>query len=93
MRLNTVSLLLMCLLSAGLRAEDPTEGSAEEPDIQIRYGKEETSYEYRINGELVEIKIVPKIGPVYYLVPSDGGDWERSDKSRIMIPSWKILEW
>ena len=65
----------------------------DEPDIQIRYGESETVYEYRVNGQLVEIKVVPKIGPTYYLVPSDGGEFERSDTSKILVPSWKILEW
>ena len=65
----------------------------EEPDIQIRPGKNETFYEYRVNGELVEIKVVPKIGPTYYLIPSQGGEFERSDSSRLVFPTWKLLEW
>ena len=65
----------------------------ESPEIQIRYGEDETIYEYRVQGELVEIKIVPKVGPTYYLVPDTDGDFVRSDTSRLVYPSWKILEW
>ncbi len=85
-----VSLSMQVLAETNEAPSVPTDGEA---DIQIRYGKEETSYEYRINGELVEIKVVPKVGPVYYLVPSDSGTWERSEHSRMLLPSWKILEW
>lgn len=64
-----------------------------EPDIQIQYGEDKTIYEYRVNGELVEIKVVPKIGPVYYLVPNDEGEFHRSESSRLLFPSWKLIEW
>ncbi len=79
--------LILALLGTGLS------WAGEEPDIQIRYGEDKTVYEYRVNGQLVEIKVVPKIGPAYYLVPADGGGFERSDTSRVVVPSWKILEW
>lgn len=69
------------------------ESSVDEPDIEIRYGEDETRYEYRVNGELVEIKVVPNVGPPYYLIPADQGEWERSSTSRLIAPSWKILEW
>ncbi len=79
--------LMLAVLGSGMVQAE------EEPDIQIRYGKSETVYEYRVNGQIVEIKVVPKIGPTYYLVPADGGGFERSDTSKMLVPSWKILEW
>lgn len=81
-----IAFCLGLMLTGPVVAED-------EPDIQIRYGEDETVYEYRVNGEIVEIKIVPKIGPVYYLVRTEEGDFERSETSRLLFPSWKILEW
>ncbi len=65
---------------------------AGEPEIVIRPGKKATFYEYRVNGELREIKVVPSVGPEYYLVPSDGG-WIQQDKSQLLIPSWVIFRW
>ncbi len=65
----------------------------DEPEIEIRYGEDKTFYEYRVNGEIVEIKVVPKSGQVYYLVVTDSGDFERSATSRIRFPSWKLMEW
>ncbi len=66
---------------------------AGEPTVTIRHGEQETFYDYRVNGILVEIKVVPKQGPVYYLVPAEGGGWIRQEESQLLIPSWKILTW
>jgi hypothetical protein len=63
------------------------------PDVTIVVGEERTVYEYRQAGELRMIKIVPKRGVPYYLVPRDStrgfGDLEQAD---MLIPSWKIIE-
>ncbi len=67
---------------------DPTE-----PQITIRHGDDKTYFEYRVNGILKEIKVQPKIGPIYYLVPSDGGGWIREEKSQLLVPSWVIFRW
>lgn len=49
-------------------------------------------YEYRVNGQLMEIKVVPNVGPEYYLVPSGGG-WIQDTESDLLIPSWVIFRW
>lgn len=67
--------------------------SPKDPQIIIRPGDEEVFYEYRVNGQLVEIKVVPSVGPEYYLVPADGGGWIREDQSQTLIPSWVIFRW
>ncbi|OEY66485.1 DUF2782 domain-containing protein [Marinobacter sp. X15-166B] len=64
----------------------------EESQIIIRSGDNEVYYEYRVNGELLEIKVVPEVGPSYYLVPSEGG-WIREERSQTLIPSWILLRW
>ncbi len=65
----------------------------QEPQVIIRGGEQQVIYEYRVNGEIVEIKVVPKVGPPYYLVPADGGGWSRTSQSRILVPSWVIFSW
>jgi len=67
----------------------PPEGGAE---IVIRPGDNEVFYEYRVNGQLLEIKVVPEVGPEYYLVPSDGG-WIQDSESDLLIPGWVIFRW
>ncbi|MDX1599064.1 DUF2782 domain-containing protein [uncultured Marinobacter sp.] len=67
--------------------------SSEGPQIVIRPGEQEVFYEYRVNGQLVEIKVVPEVGPEYYLVPADGGGWIREDETDMLVPSWVIFRW
>jgi len=68
----------------------PPEGG---PEIVIRPGENEVFYEYRVNGQLMEIKVVPEIGPEYYLVPADGGGWVQDTDSDLLVPSWVIFRW
>ena len=66
-----------------------------DPKIIIRHGNNKTIYEYRINGELIEIKIVPKLGKPYYLVPAGSGDgtFTRIESSALLVPSWTVHRW
>jgi hypothetical protein len=64
-----------------------------EPEITIRHENDETFYEYRVNGILKEIKVVPKMGPTYYLVPDDGNAWIREERSQVLVPSWILFKW
>lgn len=63
------------------------------PDVVLIESKERTVFEYRQNGQLRMVKVVPKIGKPYYLVPSDPtrgyGDLERAET---LIPSWPLIE-
>lgn len=63
--------------------------------VTIRNDGDQTYYEFRINGELVEIKVVPKVGPSYYLVPASdlSGDFVRKDNPDILVPKWVIFRW
>lgn len=67
--------------------------SASGPQIVIRPGENEVFYEYRVNGQLMEIKVVPEVGPEYYLVPADGGGWIRESETDMLVPSWVIFRW
>lgn len=79
--------LTATLLASPAAAQESLEG----PDVTISSNEEETVYEYRQNGVLRIIRVVPAVGAPYYLVPADptkGGDLERSDT---LLPSWVIL--
>jgi hypothetical protein len=76
----------------------PIEDNEEmEPDITIIRKGDETIQEFRKNGELYMVKIIPDIGPAYYLIDTNGDgnmDVEGSDLDRnLEINQWKILEW
>ncbi|SFM02196.1 DUF2782 domain-containing protein [Marinobacter zhejiangensis] len=106
-RLTAVTLAVFSMAVMAQDAELPTgvEAPAEpvvvpeyqpdltEPQVIIRGDEDEVIYEYRVNGEIVEIKVVPSVGPAYYLVPADSGGWERTRESRTRIPSWVIFRW
>jgi len=72
-------------------------GEALEPDITIIRRGEDIVQEYRVNGQLYMIKVVPKHGRPYYLIDSDHDgtlDVRRSDiEEGIRIHQWKIFSW
>ncbi len=64
-----------------------------EPEVTISEGKNETVEEYRVNGQVYMIKIIPKIGKPYFLInrnrasePPHRGNME----SGISVPMWEI---
>ena len=63
------------------------------PDIVLVESEKRTVYEYRQNGRLTMIKVVPKKGKPYYLVPEDPtkhfGDLERAER---LVPQWTVKE-
>ena len=90
-------ILFTCLLlsfSAASWSELPSL-SPYDPKIIIRHGHNKTIYEYRVNGELLEIKVVPKSGSPYYLIPASSGDgtFTRVDSSTLLVPSWTVFRW
>ena len=71
-------------------------GETLEPDIIIQEGEKETHYEYRINGQLYMVKVVPNIGPAYYLVDTDGdGSLESRTQEidELAVPRWVLFSW
>jgi hypothetical protein len=66
-----------------------------EPQITIVQKDSATFQEYRVRGRLYQIKIVPRVGPAYYLVDDKGdGIWRRYDGQDVdlRVPRWVILE-
>lgn len=84
-----VVLLLAALLPGALHAEEFDRG----PDVVIIAGKDKVVYEFRQNGQLRMVRVVPNWGKPYYLVPRDNtrgfGDLERAD---MLLPQWVIAE-
>jgi hypothetical protein len=62
-------------------------------EVEIIAGESKTVYEYRVNGRLLAIKIVPKLGVTYYMVPADGeAHYESLDHKKKLYPQWVIAE-
>lgn len=83
--------LLVCVFVC--ISSSASEPSLRGPDVVIISGEGKVVYEFRQNGQLRMVRVVPKLGKPYYLVPIDpsksGGDLERAD---ILLPSWVIAE-
>ncbi|WP_415897180.1 DUF2782 domain-containing protein [Neptuniibacter sp. QD57_21] len=89
-------LLLAALLAVTpvAYAEVPPLVDEDEPQITIFHEQDKTYYEYRVNGQLQEIKVVPKNGKEYYLVPAPGdGAFIRHEESQMLIPKWVLFRW
>lgn len=79
--------MICCCATAA--AEEAQRG----PDVVIISGKDKVVYEFRQNGELRMVRVVPTWGKPYYLVPRDDtkgfGNLERAD---MLLPQWVIAE-
>lgn len=61
------------------------------PDVVLRETPERTIYEYRQNGQLTMIKVVPKKGKPYFLVPVDRTEnYGELDRAERLKPQWVI---
>ena len=73
------------------------DGQSIEPNINIIQKQDRTIQEYRMNGKLYMIKVVPTIGRPYFLMDTDGdGSLDTTQHeldSGLLIPSWILLEW
>lgn len=86
--LSATVAVLVCATQSIQAAE-----SVRGPDVVIIAGKDKIVYEFRQNGELRMVRVVPTWGKPYYLVPRDGtrgfGNLERAD---MLLPQWVIAE-
>lgn len=63
------------------------------PDVTLIASEERNVYEYRQNGQLRMIKVVPKFGKPYYLAPLDPTrGWGDLDQARTLVAEWVLIE-
>jgi len=91
---SLVVLIALSWLAGASGAEYLPPDDYDGDQIEIIEGEDRTIYEYRQNGVLTMIKIVPENGRSYYMVPADGAPhYESLDHKRKLYPQWIILEW
>jgi len=93
MNLIRTLLLITAVFVSVFGAIASVSANPNEPSIHIRHSDDKTFYEYKVNGELVEIKVVPKVGPTYYLVPTEDDEMKRQKDSNLTVPKWVIFSW
>ncbi|WP_428354732.1 DUF2782 domain-containing protein [Methyloprofundus sp.] len=74
------------------------DGEPMDADITITRRGEKTIHEYRVNGKIYKIKVIPDIGPAYYFVDHDGdGEMEEVSESDLnslsKINQWTLFSW
>jgi len=99
----TVSLAFSSALVHAQEALDPPplpaplqSGEALETEVTIVQRDDKTVYEYRVNGQMYMVKVVPKRGPAYYFLDQDGDgqlDAQRYGPGDISIPQWVLFRW
>jgi hypothetical protein len=77
---------------------NPIQGDPDlEPQVTLIERDDGTHEEVRVNGVIRYIKVTPRIGPVYYLVPVNGvsGAYVQRDSldSGLRVPMWQIFSW
>jgi Protein of unknown function (DUF2782) len=71
-------------------------GTEDEPQVTIIRKDEETVEEVRVGGALRYVRVTPRHGRPYYLVPSANGQtMTRQDSlgSGLSVPMWLLFSW
>jgi hypothetical protein len=67
-----------------------------EPQVTIIRRETDTVEEVRVGGELRYVKVTPRVGPAYYLVPNGNGQsFLRYDSLDfgLKTPMWLLFSW
>lgn len=69
-----------------------------EPQISIIRRGDNLIREYRLNGHLYAVKIIPDRGKPYFLIDTDGdgymeGQFMDNNDAKVMVPMWIIHRW
>ena len=88
------ALLVGLMFLSEITCAAPPTDEYDEDQIELIEGKDRLIYEYRQNGMLTMIKVVPKKGLPYYMVPLNGAQRiEGLDHQKKLYPQWVIKEW
>jgi hypothetical protein len=75
----------------------PQEGEEPSPEVTIKRDGKNTREEYSIHGRVYMVKVVPAVGPAYYLVDPNGqGQFSQQIndiKNPPPTPRWVLLRW
>ena len=84
-------------LSAPTLPQTGPAGEEMTPEVKIIKKDSATIHEYRMGGLLYMVKIIPGIGPPYYLIDADGDGSLESRHNQLepamMVPQWMIYRW
>ena len=107
MNKSLVPLLLMLMVPVVIGDDAPVpeppqlppqveSGEVLEPEVTIIESDKDITHEYRINGRLYMVKVIPSAGQPYYLLDTDGDgelDVRRDRPDETFVPQWVLLSW
>ena len=71
-------------------------GEPLEPEITIVETEKGKVQQYRMNGQVYMVKVIPLAGAPYYLIDTDGDgelDSQADDIKSISVPKWVLFSW
>ena len=90
-----LAIALLALLSMIVLADDADLSEAEVTIVQD--DKEQRVEEYRVNGQLYLVKVIPVVGPPYFLLDQDGdGQFDLQHNDPTINPptsQWRLFKW
>lgn len=99
LRLFAALMLFPATLVMAEQADDapPPLDQAMEPEVVISPREDGRVKEYRVNGQLYMIEIIPTKGAPYYLIDMDGDGIMESRQNQLesglVPPRWPLLRW
>ena len=77
--------------------ENAPRGESLEPEVTIIQRDRVTLHEYRLNGRLYAVKVIPRRGPPYFLVDGDGDGLMETRRNELapdfLVPGWVLFSW
>lgn len=71
-------------------------GEPLQPDVRIRETGRETVYEYRRNGRVYLVRVVPRVGPPYHFYDVNGDgvlEYRPGEPMHHQIHQWTLFRW
>lgn len=71
-------------------------GETIEPEVSIKQDEKGTTYEYRVNGRLTLVRVIPKVGPPYYFVDTNNDgvlDTREEGPVNSSVNQWILFRW
>ena len=79
--------------SSGLASVEVEAKIPKGPDVVLIASEERIVYEFRVNGQLTKIKVEPKNGRPYYLVPANrAGNFGEYRANDTLVAEWVIVK-
>ena len=91
------ALMLLSVVAESAASDGASLGQDMEPEVVITPRDQGRVKEYRANGQLYMIEVIPTKGAPYYLIDNDGDGLLESRQNQLgsnfMIPRWSVLRW